>query len=117
LLAGIPVLSPLAWPLSYRYPVHRIKPDYQPQQPPVEATHLLVYRNRQNQVKFMSLNDVSRLLLEFMQEDQAASGLDLLQRVANAIGHSDHQKVITAGAVLLADLKTRDVLLGTRKTA
>ncbi len=27
LLNGIPVLSPLAWPLSYQYPVHRIRAD------------------------------------------------------------------------------------------
>ena len=62
LLEGIPVLSPLAWPVSYQYPVHRIRPDYQPQEPPDEATHLLVYRNRQDDVKFMQLNAVSALL-------------------------------------------------------
>jgi hypothetical protein len=42
LLDGIPVLSPLAWPLSYRFPVHRIRPDYQPAEAPAKATHLLV---------------------------------------------------------------------------
>ncbi len=30
LFGQCPVLSPLAWPLSYRYPVHRIGPDFQP---------------------------------------------------------------------------------------
>ena len=30
LLGQRPVLSPLAWPLSYRYPVHRIGPQFQP---------------------------------------------------------------------------------------
>ena len=34
LLTGIPVLSPLAWPLSYRFPVHQIRPDFQPDEPP-----------------------------------------------------------------------------------
>jgi len=26
-------LSPLAWPLAYRFPVHKISPDYQPSEP------------------------------------------------------------------------------------
>ncbi|MCK5383157.1 MAG: putative DNA-binding domain-containing protein, partial [Gammaproteobacteria bacterium] len=30
LLTGIPVLSPLAWHLSYRFPVHKIGPDFMP---------------------------------------------------------------------------------------
>ena len=46
LLTGIPVLSPLAWPLSYRFPVHAIRPDFRPAEPPDHATHLMVYRNR-----------------------------------------------------------------------
>jgi hypothetical protein len=36
LLHGIPVLSPLAWPLSYRYPVHHIRADFQH---PARQTH------------------------------------------------------------------------------
>src|SRR5690606_23778499 len=32
LLAGCPLPSPLAWPLAYAWPVHRIGPDYRPRQ-------------------------------------------------------------------------------------
>jgi hypothetical protein len=114
LLEGIPVLSPLAWPLSYRYPVHQIKPGYQPDRVPDTATHILVYRNRQDQVKFMKLNDVSRHLLELLKEHPGATGLELLTRVAATIGHPEPERVITAGADLLTDLKNKDVLLGTK---
>jgi hypothetical protein len=114
LLQGTPVLSPLAWPLSYRYPVHLIKPDYQPDEPPGEPTHILVYRNRSDEVKFMKLNDVSRLLLERMQEDLNATGLELLRQVAAAIEHPEPERVISAGAELLDDLRKKDILLGTR---
>lgn len=38
-LQGVPVLSPLAWPLAYQYPVHRIRPDFslwnRPNNPPI----------------------------------------------------------------------------------
>lgn len=115
LLSGRPLLSPLAWPLSYRYPVHRIGPDFRPAQPPEEPTHLLVYRNRAGQVKFMKLNIETRLLLEFMQEDQDATGVALLKRVANEIGHVDPQQVIAAGSKILTELRMRDVVLGTKR--
>lgn len=114
LLHGIPVLSPLAWPLSYCYPVHLIKPDYQPESPPEKPSHILVYRNRCDEIKFMKLNDVSRLLLKLIQEKPGSTGLELLTEIAAAIEHPEPQKVITAGTELLNDLRSKDVLLGTR---
>jgi hypothetical protein len=112
LLNKSPVLSPLAWPLSYRYPVHLIGPDFQPATPPDEPTHLLVYRNREDRVKFMKLNSVSRILLEMMQEDREATGLQLLGKVADAIGHPNPERVIASGATLLNEWKDKGVLLG-----
>lgn len=114
LLEGAPVLSPLAWPLSYRFPVHRIGPGYQPSEPPAEATHLLVYRNRSDEVKFILLNDVSRLLLALMQEQPDACGRDLLEQIAARIDASDVSVLVTAGTQLMKVLHSRDVILGTR---
>jgi uncharacterized protein len=114
LLRGRPVLSPLAWPLSYRYPVHRIRPDYQPPAAPAEATHLLVYRDRHDDVKFMLLNEVTQLLLRTLQAEADLSGEELLRRVARSIAHPEPQRVVEAGAGVLADLRARDILLGTR---
>ena len=115
LLAGSPALSPLAWPLSYRFPVHRIRPDHRPAQPPAEPTHLLVYRDRQDRVRFMELNAVARLLVERLQNGPRASGRSLLESVAADIGHPDPARVVAAGAGLLADLRERGVILGTRR--
>jgi uncharacterized protein len=114
LLQGRPVLSPLAWALTYRYPVHRIRADFQPQQPPVEATHLLVYRDRVYHVKFLLLNEVTQRLLQLLQAEPRLSGAELLHRVALDIAHPDPRRVLEAGAGVLADLRARDVLLGTR---
>ena len=112
LLAGRPILSPLAWALSYRYPVQRIEPGFQPAEPPGEATHLLVYRDRHDDVKFMQLNEVTRLLLQQLRDAPQRTGAQQLQRVAKAIGHPDPQRVLAAGAQVLADLRERDVVLG-----
>jgi hypothetical protein len=115
LLTGIPLLSPLAWPLSYRYPVHQIRPEFQPALPPEEPTHLLVYRNREDEVKFMHLNNVSRHLLDLIQTNRNDCGMDLLKAVASAIGQADSAQVVTKGSELLNELRQKDVLVGVRR--
>ena len=52
LLDGAPVLSPLAWPLAYRWPVHRIGPEFQPEAPPAAPTLLLLRREADGNVRF-----------------------------------------------------------------
>jgi len=114
LMEEVPVLSPLAWPLSYRFPVHRIRPGFEPEIPPEQATHLLVYRDRNYKVKFMQLNDVSRLLLNLLQENRGLTGLELLSEIASTINHPDPSVVIDNGKKLLQDFYSKDILLGTR---
>lgn len=114
LLTGTPVLSPLAWPLSYQYPVHRIRPDFQPRSKPANATHLLIWRQRDFSIKFMQLNAISLLLVQKMQENREFSGLDLLKAVADAIDHPNPAAVIEGGRGLLDEFKTKQIVLGTR---
>lgn len=114
LLTGIPVLSPLAMPVSYQFPVHRISPDFRPVRAPAEATHLLAYRNRADEVRFMSLNAVSALLLQLLKGEKDRTGLELLNRIAEMMAHPKPEVVINGGTKLLRDLAERDVVLGTR---
>ncbi len=114
LLHGIPVLSPLVWPLSYQYPVHRICADYQPQSPPTDATHLLVWRRRDYTIKFMQLNEISMLLVQKMKEASGMSGLEILKTVAGIINHPKPEVVLDAGSTLLNELREKQVILGTR---
>ena len=114
---GTPLLSPLAWPLNYHYPVQRIALDFQPQEPPGEMTQLLGYRNRKDVVKFMQLNEVTQLLLALMKENPQASGRQLLEQTARRINHPRPEAMISNGRTLLDDLKKRDVILGTRTGA
>ena len=114
LLTGTPLLSPLVWPLSYQFPVHRIRVDFQPATAPDKATHLLVWRQQDYQVKFMQLNETSMLLVQKLKEDTESSGLDLLKAVAGIINHPKPEVVIEAGKALLKELKEKQVILGTR---
>jgi len=115
LLTGIPVVSPLAWSLAYRFPVHRIGPDFQPAEASATATQLLVYRNRADEVKFMLLNEVTQLLLALIRERPDLAGRPLLELVATHIAHLAPAVVIDNGLRLLDDLRSRDVILGTRR--
>ena len=114
LLNGIPVLSPLAWPLSYQYPVHRIRVDFQPEFAPEEPTHLLVWRQQDFSIEFMQLNEISLLLVQKMKEEPARSGLELLTAIAGIIKHPKPEVVIQGGTALLNELKEKQIILGTR---
>lgn len=114
LLSGIPVASPVAWNLTYSYPVHRIGEDFQPQQPGEQPTHLVVYRDRRDRVHFLEINPVTQRLLALVKEDAGRTGLDVLKIIATELRHPDPETVIRAGSELLADLRARNIVLGTR---
>lgn len=112
LLAGVPVLNPLTWLLSYRYPVHRIGPEYQPTEPPETPTYLVVCRDRADEVGFIDLNPVTARLLELIQQAHGIPGHGLLERIALELSHPDPDAVVAGGRDILQRLRARDVLLG-----
>src|SRR6185436_11048097 len=114
LVAGRPVVSPLALPLVYRFPVHRISPDYQPHEAPAEPTCLIVVRDRADRVGFMEVNPATLKLLEVLKENPRFTGLDALKEIAELFPPQARDAVIAAGAGMLRELNARDVILGTR---
>lgn len=112
LLDGLPVVSPLAWSLAYRFPVHRIGPEFQPTEPGATPTYLVVYRDGADKVGFMETNAVTARLLELLQGAQVGSGREALQRLAQEMAHPDPQQLLEFGADLLRQLRSRDILLG-----
>lgn len=110
LLSSIPEVSPLAWRLSYQYPVHRLGPEYQPQEPPEQATFLVVYRNRENEVKFLESNAVTIHLLQLF-EDQGISARDALINISAQLGYDSPDVVLANGEGLIDQLYSLDILL------
>jgi hypothetical protein len=84
-LAAIPRLSPLAWLLCYQYPVHRIGPAFRPLQPE-QPNYLVVYRNREEAVRFMELNAMAARLVELTRANNTATGRELLAILAGESG-------------------------------
>lgn len=114
LMTGIPVVSPLAATLVYEFPVHRIGADHQPGEPGEQPSYLIVYRDRADAVRFMEANPVTARLMELM-ESEPASGGEQLQRIADELQHPEPQQVIEHGREVLAGLRERDIVLGTRR--
>ena len=114
LLEGMPVPSPLAWNLSYSFPVHKISPDCQPATPGAQPTHLVVYRNRAERVEVLQINAITQRLLTLVQDDRPRTGRAALLEIAGELCHPEPDKVVTAGGRMLADLRRRDVIIGAR---
>jgi hypothetical protein len=115
LLTGIPVLSPLAWHMSYRYPVHRIGPDFLPDEPGETATNIVVYRNREDDVGFMEINLVTKRLLELVSENNTEIGEQLLNHIAAEMSHPQPDVVVNGGTGILSNLLKKHILLGTKQ--
>ena len=112
-LEGVPVVSPLVWSLSYRFPVHQVGPGFRPEQPPHNPTFLLVYRDRNDRVGFMETNAVTARLLQLAQTG-TLTGRELLQSLAQEMQHGDPAALVNFGRELLEKLLAVDVLAGLR---
>ena len=77
-------LSPLAWPLRYAFPVRRLGPDFQPATAPAQATHLIAYRDRGHEVRFMSSNAATVRLLELLGERESTR--ECIEAIAAELG-------------------------------
>lgn len=114
LLAGRPVLSPLAWPLAYRWPVHRLGSGYQPSAAPATATFIVVHRDPDGaEVRFLEVDAATARLLELVEENADSTGAALVARVAHELAGGDPAAAVAQGEGMLAELRRRGILLGT----
>ncbi|MFV3091475.1 DNA-binding domain-containing protein [Pseudomonas sp. GW6] len=99
--------SPLAWPLAYRWPVQMIGVDHCPTQPPAEPTCLLVWRDSQDQVRFMQLTPFAYQLALRLQAGEAPVQAQLELATAHSLA-ADRTYFDNARA-LLDDWQARDI--------
>ncbi|WP_444932225.1 DUF2063 domain-containing protein [Microbulbifer sp. SSSA002] len=110
-LRQVPVVSPLVWSLSYRYPVHRLGPDFQPQEPPETATFLFVYRDRADRVNFMEVNAVTARLLQLASVGNY-TGLQILEQMAQELPNISRDSLFGFGSDLLEKLLNKGIIAG-----
>lgn len=101
--------SPLAWPLSYAFPVHQISPTFQPEIANDTPVFLLVYRDLDDDVLFLELNPVSARLIDLLNEGQ--SGQAAAERIAQELQHPNPEVVIEGARALIHDWIQRSILI------
>ena len=114
LFDGVPVLSPLAWPLAYRWPVNRIGPAFQPVEPPAEPTLVLLRREADGRIHFSVISPLLCRLLELIDMNGDASGRELLRQLAAEAGQADVGGFLAEARPMLHRLHAEGVLPGTR---
>lgn len=108
LLLSKPRVSPLAICLSYQYPVHNISLRNQPSVP--ELTQLVVYRNREDKVRFMAANAMTLRLLYLLQTNTQANLGDQLHLIATELQHNQPEILFSEAQTLINELFKLDII-------
>ena len=103
-------LSPLAWPLSYQYPVHQISSDFIPEHANESPTFIIAYRDLEDEVRFMEINPVTAHLLHLITEYPEHSVMQHLKQIANELPNLQQDVVIEGGLATLQDLLDKTIL-------
>ena len=105
------VLSPLTFVRSYEWPVHKIKQDAQPEDPPQLKTFILVYRDRDHKIHYRVLNAITAMLLDQLSNVTTVAQVAsvVLKRIKEAGGSSQitQEKLLD----LISELYRQDVLI------
>lgn len=123
LLTGRPLLSPLAWPLAYHWPVHRLGPDHQPaslddlvRDGVPSPTMLMLRRDADGSVSFHRPSPLAFRLLQRLDEAPHCDGRTHLRALAAEAGVSDDDldTFLADGGALLAQYRREGTICGTR---
>lgn len=108
-LDAIPRMSPLAWLLSYQFPVHKLGPGFRPTEAE-EPTYLVVYRDRADQVRFIALNAATARLLELVRDNENDTMRSLLAQLAVELAMAE-DAVLDFGSGQLEQLSVQSVVV------
>jgi len=114
LLNEQPLLSELAWAMSYSWPVSEFTKTEQPKQKAELPTHHLVYRDANGKVIYTKLNVVSARLFQLLDTDSTLTGRQALEAIAAELQHPDPEQVVVSGLQILEKWRELGVVAGTR---
>ncbi|MEJ2670092.1 MAG: putative DNA-binding domain-containing protein [Gammaproteobacteria bacterium] len=110
------VMSPFVRPVQFQYPVHQIKRDFQPKTPPEHATFLVVYRNRDEGVSFLTVNVLTWRLIQLLQGEERGgkpwTGRQAMEALAAEAPQLPLSTILDFGAPFLSELKDKGLILG-----
>ncbi|MDP2901763.1 MAG: putative DNA-binding domain-containing protein [Methylovulum sp.] len=103
-------VSPLAWPLVYRYPVHKIAPAFLPVEAPAEPTFLIVYRDPLDEVLFLEITPMTYRLLEIIQQSDRLLTQDCLTQLADEFPNANREAITAGGLQILNALHEKTII-------
>lgn len=105
------IVSPLAWPLAYQYPVHQISPDFLPITPPAaQPTYLIVYRGWDDEVHFIQISAITFRLLQIIDENPESTVAVCLKQVTAEANHPEPEAIVTCGLEILQQLFNKSII-------
>ncbi|MCX7078854.1 MAG: putative DNA-binding domain-containing protein [Pseudomonas sp.] len=103
-------ISPLAWPLAYRWPVHHLSPDFKPVEPPAQPTLLLIRRSEDWSVRFSELSPLAWRLLQRIEQFPTLAGRSQLHALANEAGVTEPSDFMDSGLALLRQMHAEGII-------
>lgn len=105
------ILSPLAWPLLYQYPVEKISPAFLPATATEQPSYLLVYRDRDDQVHFMQLSALTFALVQLLETQSPIITSALLAAFAQQFPALAPEQIQQHGLQLLQDMARKSIVI------
>ncbi len=111
LLELVPALNPTTRVRQYQWPVHRIGPDFQPEQPETRPLVLVANRRRNDRVAFMKINPVTARLLQLLDENAPATIQACLEILAGEL-NQPAAALREPGERIVGSLIDQEIILG-----
>lgn len=103
-------LSELAWPLAYHFPVHQIGPETDWHTAPANPSFLLVYRNADDEVKFMEISKVTFRWLEIVRESGPCPAMTSFLSIAEELNQPQPDSILAFGKELLQQMAEKGII-------
>jgi hypothetical protein len=112
LLFGTPVFAPVMQLLHYQWPVQDIGPHALPTEPPAMTTHILGFRNSNDQVRFIALSPATAHLIELL--GTGLTGQQALQVMRGELTPAQFTELTWFGLSILIDLHRQGAIIDIR---
>lgn len=112
LLAGEPMFTPVRQLLHYHWPVQDISPKFLPTEQPATPTHILGFRDIDDQVQFIALSPATARLVMLLES--GLTGQQALQEISAGLDSAQRSALTEFGLEILAGMHQQGVIINIR---
>ncbi len=102
--------SPLASLVSYPFPVHQIRADFMPEEP-AEPTYLVIFRQTDDEVKFIVVTPATALLLNIVEQYPSITVSSLIEHMSQAMPQISAEQLTKSLGDTMTQLLSQQILL------